>query len=125
MVLVDATQSWQNAPPDVRKTFYIALDRPIGRKQEWEIVAADDGPGTDPWVTFFHGVDPARATAARGRLIATLKARFPEALDVPVLSTGGLPLRRDLHRVGPEYRIRDDRAAAYEVSARPPTSGPR
>jgi hypothetical protein len=123
MIFVDTTDSWRNAPPDVRKTLYISLDRPVGRRQEWEIEAADDGSGTDPWVTFLRGVDPARATAARGRLIAALKARFPDAPEVPVMPTGALPLRRDLERFGSDYRVRADRAAQYQLS--PPASSPR
>ena len=123
LVFLDTTESWRTAPPPSRKTLYIALDRMVDRKQEWEITAEDDGPGTDPWVTFLYGVEPKRAAATRESLAAALKARFPDAAEVPVLASGGAPFRRDLERVGGAYRIRPDRAASY-LPAKPPPATP-
>lgn len=110
---VDTTASWQAAPPELRKTLYFALDRPVKQREEWEITAEDEGKGTDPWIVFFYGVDPPRAKASRDLLVSALRERFPNLLDVPIMPTGALPLRQDLIRTQAGYEVRPDRAADY------------
>jgi hypothetical protein len=127
MIFFDTSESWRNAPPESRKTLYLALDRPVATHREsegYEIEARDDGAGTDPWVIFFRGLDPVRATATRGRLVASLQTRFPDTREVPVMPTGALPFRRDLMLEGNIYRVRPDRAADYEVPPGNPARAP-
>jgi hypothetical protein len=113
---VDTSESWANAPPEFRKTLYFALDRPMKGREEWEVEAYDEGRGTDPWVIFFYGVDPASAKTSRDFLVSVLRERFPESLEVPTIASGGLPFREDLVRTSSGYEIRPDRAAAYGLS---------
>jgi hypothetical protein len=117
LYFVDTSESWRNAPTGFRKTLYFALDRPTKQREEWEVEAYDDGEGTDPWIIFFYGVDPASAKASRDVLVSVLRERFSDMLEVPVMPSGALPLRQDLVRTPAGYEVRPDRAEAYGLHA--------
>lgn len=123
--LDDGTQEWiefrQNAPADespfvrnlLTKTIYVSISR--GRKNgSAEVLVDDGGHQGRPWLIFLKGDHPELATTARVRLIANIKARWPDARDVPVMSDGAAPLADDLIWTGTAYAVKSKRQSAYE-----------
>lgn len=120
----DGSRRWiefrRNAPadeaPSVRealtKTIYISVWRGGGDK-DLEVSVDDGGHRGRPWLVFFRGDQPGLATKARIRLLAEIRARWPDARDVPVMPNGALPLAHDLVWTGASYAVKPERVAAY------------
>jgi hypothetical protein len=98
------------------KTIYVG----VWRDRDPVILLDDGGHQGWPWLSFSRGKNPALATKTRTRLLAEIRARWPEARDVPVTSTGGLPLANDLIWTGKAYAVKPERMSAYGL--RPPAS---
>jgi hypothetical protein len=104
--------------PAARGTLFVGVWR--GTKDEEFVADADDSghPGR-AWVTFVKGQHQSEATSFREAVIADLKKRFPDALALPVLPSGGLPLSDDLRLTSAGYKIARRAAADYGL---PPSS---
>lgn len=118
----DQSAEWSNIanihPPDTRKSIYVGVWR--GKDDnDIEVVVDDGGHIGRAWVTFFRGRDPRMAAVFRKRVVAELKRRWPNALDIPVLPSGGLPLARDLQVTAGGYKIARSAASSYGL---PPSS---
>ncbi|HEY8616712.1 hypothetical protein [Phenylobacterium sp.] len=120
----DVTQSWhtfrKSAPPDeppaatdvLTKTIYVHLYR--GPDDEGpEVVVDDGGHQGRPWLRFLRGKQPELALRVRTRLLSDIKRRWPDAREVPVTGTGGVPLEQDLVWTGTTYALKPERLAAY------------
>lgn len=121
----DGSRRWiefrRGAPPDespfvrdvLTKTIYVSVWRGAGDK-DLEVSVDDGGHQGRPWLTFLRGDRPELATKARIRLLAEIRARWPEARDIPVTPNGRLPLAHDLVWTGASYVVKPERAAAYD-----------
>lgn len=91
------------------KTIYVS----VWRGKHSEILVDDGGHQSRPWLMFSRGEAPDLATATRTRLLSEIRARWPEARDVPVTPGGGLPLAQDLIWTGKAYVVKPERVSAY------------
>jgi hypothetical protein len=94
------------------KTIYVGVWRGEEDK-DMEVLVDDGGRQGRPWLMFSRGDQPELATRSRRRLQAKIKARWPDARDVPVMPSGALPLADDLVWTGESYVVKPERAAAY------------
>ena len=119
----DGTEEWiefrQSFPADDRevpsildKTIYVSVWRDAKDKDQ-ELSVDDGGHQGRPWLMFFRGEKPELASGTRLRLQAKIKARWPDARDVPVMPSGSLPSADDLVWTGEAYVVKPERAAAY------------
>lgn len=104
----------REASSRLNKTIYASVWR--GRDDKDQEVSVDDGGHQGrPWLMFFRGERPDAATGARLRLQAKIRARWPDARDVPIMPSGSLPSADDLVWTGEAYVVKPERAAAYEA----------
>lgn len=93
------------------------IDISVWRGRDLEILMEDGGHKGRPWMTFSRGKDTDLATRTRVQLISDVKARWPQARDVPVTPSGGLPFARDLDWTGTAYVVKPDRRNAYGMAS--------
>lgn len=72
------------------------------------------------WATFNKGPNPEVETPFRKAALEMIMKRWPDAIALPILPGGGLPLPRDLVMTDQGYRIVRSQAEAYNL---PPHSG--
>jgi hypothetical protein len=114
-------QSTTVAPED-RGTIFVGVWRG-DRDEHQEIDVGDrDHPGL-VWATFLRGPEPERAARVRRGLLDEIHRRWPEAKALPVLPSGGLPLREDLRMTPAGYRIARSAAPGYELAPSSPLVG--
>jgi hypothetical protein len=90
-----------------------------GHDDDFPDVSASDVAIGAVWVEFPLG-DRADASARlRQRLLRDIRQQWPATKDLPVLPTGGLPLREDLVLTQHGYRIKSSVAGTYHL---PPDS---
>lgn len=114
----DVTESWVRMPLDVRKSIYVGVWNDQG-KEVMEVGVDDGGHLGKAWVSFFEGAEPAGTARRRELLLTEIGRRWPNAREIPVLPSGGLPLARDLRLTPTGYKIIRSAAAGYEI---PPSS---
>ncbi|CAN7292870.1 hypothetical protein LJR164_001485 [Phenylobacterium sp. LjRoot164] len=100
------------ASSPLNKTIYASVWRDRDDKDQ-EVSVDDGGHQGRPWLMFFRGERPDLATGARLRLQAKIRARWPDAREVPVMPSGSLPSADDLVWTGEAYAVKPERAAAY------------
>lgn len=124
----DGTEEWiefrrsssaddREVPSILDKTIYVSVWRDASDKDQ-ELSVDDGGHQGRPWLMFFRGEEPELASGARLRLQAKIKARWPDAREVPVMPSGSLPLADDLIWTGEAYVVKPERAAGYSLSTR-------
>ena len=120
----DGSQEWiefrRNAPADephsvrdaLTKTIHVSVWRGADGR-DLEVLVDDGGRQGRPWLMFLRGDQPELATKARLRLLAEIKARWPEARDIPVMPSGSLPLADNLHWTGTAYVVKPGHVVSY------------
>jgi len=121
--LDDVSQNWvelgrgEIATSPAKKSIYIGVWRTTSDRDF--LVGVDDGGHLSrAWITFHQGEFPSQAANLRRELLADIRRRWPEARDLPVTASGGLPLDRDLVLRGRAYTIRPGRVSAYAPTPR-------
>jgi hypothetical protein len=118
----DATAQWmamqardRATPPGKRATLYAGVWR--GARDDEPVAIAVDYLHTGRvWVSFMDSSDRPGSLRLRQGALRALRARFPQAHDLPVLPSGGLPRDEDLRMTTGGYRIAAARAPAYDLS---------
>jgi hypothetical protein len=79
------------------------------------ISSAMDGPDHlgQVWLAFSKGEDPALNERFRVAAMREIMRRWPEALSLPIMPTGAIPLARDLVRTPQGYVVNPSEAARY------------
>jgi hypothetical protein len=99
-------------------TVFMTLYRPLQGEKEWPEVQVQADGDHAPWVFFLPPSEEryTQATAqTRRRIIAALRAQWPNLREVPILPHGGVPLQQDVVWTSDGYRIAAERASTYEL----------
>lgn len=67
------------------------------------------------WLSFSKGKNPAQNNKFRNAVMSQIKRNWPEALQLPIMPTGAIPLHRDLIRTPKEYVVDPDEAHKYSL----------
>ena len=117
----DVTERWkdfesQSGPvlPGGKGTIYVGVWR--GWKDNELIADVNDmGHPGRAWVTFVRGKDIPRATRFRTAALKDIRRRWPNAMTLPVLPSGGLPLPEHLRPTPNGYKVDPAAAANYDL----------
>ena len=122
----DVTPRWrqfeaQNGAtlPGGKGTIFVGVWR--GRNDDESIAQADDmGHPGRVWLTFSRGEDIARSAAFRSRVLADVQRRWPNAVSLPILPSGAIPLTEDLELTPSGYRVLPSAASRYGLAKSSP-----
>lgn len=70
------------------------------------------------WLSFAKGTDPDRSTRFREKLVKEVRGAWPDAMPLPVMPNGGLPLTGDLVRTPAGYEVKASERSKYQSHAR-------
>lgn len=125
----DSSARWRefqkeaNSPAAARMSVRISVwngpeDRDI------EISVSDMGHIGRAWIAFINYGKSDMAPELRAQLIAAIKRRWPDALMVPVMPTGALPLASHLLRTPSGYKVVRSAAKTYDLPPDSPLLAP-
>ena len=95
----DASRQWReflknvkDQPPTspVEKTIYISLWRAPDENNP-EVLVDDGGHQGRPWIIFYNGRRVDSAEKDRHELTSSIRRRWPQAINIPIKTEGGLP----------------------------------
>ena len=121
----DDSQRWRefqrdsNAPANTRMSIYVGMWR--GSKDEDMEVGIDDmGHLRRAWVSFYRGGKQDLPAPALAQILRQITNRWSDAVYLPALPSGGLPLESDLRRTPSGYKIAPGSAERYDLPATSP-----
>lgn len=116
----DVSDKWRefqqeaDTPAATRMSIYVGVWRGAN-DDAIEASVTDMGHIGRAWVMFLKGRLPDRTAKFRRGVLADIERRWPNAKALPVLPTGGLPLRDDLRMTPTGYKIDSAAAATYGI----------
>jgi hypothetical protein len=124
----DVSDAWarlgaRERDPLLRKSIYIGLWRGF-LHGDLEVTVDDGGHPGRPWVIFSRGEHPTLAGQFRDGLLRDINHRWPDALELPISPSGGLPLVQDLRATPTGYKIVRSAAAGYGLPLNSPLVSP-
>lgn len=106
-------------PEDAHATFRMGVWRGEEDK-DLEMSVTDTGHQGRAWVSIIRYGAADLPPEARERLLRALRGRWPQALMLPVLPTGGLPLARDLVATPGGYKVIASAGGRYKIPSTSP-----
>ncbi|SFK52940.1 hypothetical protein [Caulobacter sp. UNC279MFTsu5.1] len=100
--------------------------RPLGHDREWPEIQVMANRGGPPWVLFLEAADREHLGATsrtRDGVLADLRRRWPHLRNVPILPSGGVPLRDDLQLTPTGYKLAARKAEVYGLPRGSPLVG--
>lgn len=110
----DFEEQVKDSPSALKKTIAVGVWR--GEDDNDLILLVDDGghPGR-AWIIFYRGEEPKSAERFWAALTGEIRGRWPDALPIPILPSGALPLSKDLQLTPQGYKIVRSAAERYNL----------